>query len=311
MYLKVSRPFRVFMILLSIVLAVIYAYRNVPIPMGSPSAATTPESEKEYKHAHNHVKVYISYFTDDINMTNNTIDDLIKKGVFSRIVKNDRSGNSRLMHSVFLAEYPDSLSNLVVTSFQKIKSNGNQKDFKQESIPNVEYQKNLSEKLRINNALKDRYLTDLTSKRGSVYYTRLQESLTETQTEIDSILTEMQTETHYQTHQIILVAASQAQSRIKMLPLFLKEFIIGVLITTIGLVVIFFVFEGILRILSYLGIRTKGGSGSSKYGYGGKGSYGGYSSYGGYGGYSSNRRKRKTVKIYKTKDGEKRVEEDK
>lgn len=265
---------------------------------------TVSEGDRKFRKAQNTTKISVNFNVEDIDKSAAEIEALKQKQLFTKIIYENRGK----FDYVVLAEVPEASLSTTITSIQGIKSINNLKSVNTESQPPLQNEANIQERLKINRALKEKYLKDINRDDMRYSYSRIQEALDRVQSSIDS-LTSMSDKMQYlKNSNLVYLKITQNENR----PLgiltqtagFFYRFIVAVVIMIIFLLIGYFVLYLFMKVMRVMGIRTaKGSKGGGKYGYGGyKGNYtygsksknkGGSYTYGG------SNRKRIVKRVYK------------
>lgn len=293
MRLKFSRQFKLLIAIVIILGAVLLARTNFFRGKDSENSVAK-ETKREFNKSSNFIRTSIEFNVDSLSVFLKMIDNVSSRETVS-VLKKEQSATSL----VFLAEINESDYDDILSEIRNYPSAGNKKE---DTKKNAEFDADLQQRLDINIKLKNKYLTDLEKTKQAYTSDRLRESLNLVQKTIDSLEVQLKTVNHNKQNNLLFLSIGTKPSAIK--SLFSKStnialtFGVALIGLIIGTFVILFVINGILVLMSILGIRTSKGKGGGKsygsYKYGSSSSYGGYS----YGRYGSNS-KRKVKRIYK------------
>ncbi|MDD3501689.1 MAG: hypothetical protein PHE19_04615 [Candidatus Cloacimonetes bacterium] len=293
MRLKLSRQFKLLIAVVIILGAVAFARLNV-FKSGSSASGTAFETEREFKKANNYIRTKMIFNVDSMSDFIGLLDRISSKESVS-VLKKEQSGSS----VVFLAEIQEEDYSQILSEIREYRGAGSKKE---DTKKNIDFDADIQQRLDINIKLKNKYLKDLEATKQAYTSDRLRVSLNLVQKTIDSLEVQLKTLSHNKENNLLFLNVGAKPSMIKGVLTSTSnmalKFVIALVGLTIATFVILFVINGILSLMSLLGIRTSKGSGGGKsygsYKYGSTGRYGGYS----YGRYGSNR-KRKVKRIYK------------
>lgn len=285
MRMKLNRQFKVLLVFFIIVGAFGYARMSTMNKDKSMSSDVSKQAEREYRKAGHYVKKNISFLTEDIQSTQDTFNQLITTYNLNVLKKGTTNNNLSM-----LAEIEALKLNPFLNDIRNMKSDGEKLE---DTDNNTDVFKDLQQRLDINIALKNKYMADLQKKDQLYSSDRINEQLNTVQMTIDSLKSEMQQQDRNKNFSLVLINVKTKTSPMKDMMFstgsFATRFILALLGLTIFVIILLFVINGILALLSLLGFHTS--KNSSK-------SYGSYR-YQSKSSYQYENRKRKVKRIYK------------
>ncbi len=285
MRMKLNRQFKVLLVFFIIVGAFGYARLSTMNKDKSLSSDVSKQAEREYRKAGHYVKKNVTFYTDSINQIQESFNQLILSEQLNVLKKGMANNNYSL-----LIEIDRLKMDALIQSIRSMDSEGEKLE---DTENNTDVFKDLQQRLEINMALKNKYMADL-QKKDQIYSSdRINEQLNTVQMTIDSLKSEMQQQDHNRNFSLVLISVKEKSSPVKDLMFstgsFATRFILALIGLTLFVIVLLFVINGILALLSFLGFHTSKSSSRS---------YGSYK-YHSKSAYQYNNRKRKIKRIYK------------
>lgn len=297
MKLKFTKHFKILLVFIVILISFIYARYGTRFVKQTEIPVDIQRISRDFRQAKNQTKHEIQFNVDDINEFINYL-ELLESSLENNI--NILRKNSTSNSFVYLAEIKSSHFQNAITHIKAFETIDSKKE---QSFKSQDLNVNLNERLEINEALKKRYLFELEKSKQTLVSNRLQNQLNSVQSSIDSLNIAIKEQEYNKNNGLLYLTIGKTISGTKNLLSFTggfaSRFIIGFIALTVGLFIVLFLFNIVLRFMSVIGIQTASGKG-------GGGKYGSskYSSYK-YGGSGYGSSKRKVKRIYKDKDDEK------
>lgn len=300
MKLKFTKHFKILLVFIVILIAGVYARYGSRFTRQHDVPVEVQRIGRDFRNAKNQTKHEMQFNVTNMNDFLSLINNIEEEHDKSMNILRKQSGVGTF---IYLVEIHKDYFNKIINTLRSYETETAKKE---QSYRSSDFNVNLKDRLEINEALKKRYLYELEKSRQVLVSNRLESQLNSVQASIDSLQIAIKEQEYNTNHNLLYLTVNQVESGAKTIlgftAGFATRFLVSFIGLTIGLFVVLWLFNLVLRAMSMMGIQTSTG----KVGKGGSYKYGSYKYGGSYGGYGSS--KRKVKRVYKDKDGNKKEE---